>query len=122
VVCGIDLQKRGVRDFEEGWDTLDLDNGYAWDLICQLLEYEPTQRISANAALSHPLFGTGTLAAVATTLARVASAPLQVRRIITIAPGCKLGIVDLLVSDISIRYSVNVRDLVFHVMTIGYSL
>eukprot|EP00884_Botryococcus_braunii_P013258 jgi/Botrbrau1/21933/Bobra.0249s0056.1 len=68
--------KRGVKDFEEGWDTLDLDNKAAWDLIAQLLEYEPNRRLSADAALTHPLFGGGTFAKVANTLSRVA-APLQ---------------------------------------------
>lgn len=74
------LQKKGVKEYEEGFEVLDLDNGAAWDLICQLLEYEPTRRTSAAAALSHPLFGGGTLAAVANTLSKV-TAPLQVRHL-----------------------------------------
>lgn len=39
--------------FREGFEILDLDNGAGWNLLCKLMEYEPSKRPSADAALKY---------------------------------------------------------------------
>ncbi|PRW20521.1 Serine threonine- kinase chloroplastic [Chlorella sorokiniana] len=58
------MEARGDKAFTEGFAILDADNGTGWDLLCNLIRYEPRQRLSAAAALAHPWFGVVTPTAV----------------------------------------------------------
>ena len=53
---------RGDKAFTEGFAILDADGG--WDLLCSLIQYEPSARLSASGALAHPWFGVATPTAV----------------------------------------------------------
>ena len=49
--------RRGAsKDLLEGFEILDLDDGAAWNLLCDLMSYEPRKRPSATEALSSPMF------------------------------------------------------------------
>ncbi|KAL4422647.1 hypothetical protein ABPG75_008844 [Micractinium tetrahymenae] len=69
------MERRDEKAYKEGFAVLDADGG--WDLLCQLIQYDPFNRLSATAALAHPWFGVVTPAAVVSgtfaTLGRVAS-------------------------------------------------
>ena len=53
------LSKRPSREYVEGFQIADMDNGAMWDLLKLLTAYDPSKRLSAAAALRHPAFGTG---------------------------------------------------------------
>lgn len=59
----------------QGFAILDADGGTGWDLLCSLIQYEPSARLTAAAALGHPWFGaatpTGALSATAASLGKV---------------------------------------------------
>ncbi|PSC67135.1 Serine threonine-kinase chloroplastic [Micractinium conductrix] len=73
------MERRGERAYAEGFAMLDADGGAGWDLLCQLIRYDPGSRLSASAALAHPWFGqlnpatvmTSTVASVGTVLSKV---------------------------------------------------
>jgi serine/threonine protein kinase len=48
-------EKKGGKDWAEGFAVMDLDNGTPWDFACQLVQYEPEKRMTAAQALAHPL-------------------------------------------------------------------
>jgi serine/threonine protein kinase len=76
------VQKRnsgaGSRDYQEGFEILSLNNGAAWDLLCSLVAFEPSKRLSAAAALRHRWFGGGVFGTVATAVDKVGSTVGQV--------------------------------------------
>ena len=76
------VQKRnsgaGSRDYQEGFDILSLNNGAAWDLLCSLVVFEPSKRLTAAAALRHRWFGGGVFGRVATAVDKVGSTVGQV--------------------------------------------
>lgn len=80
-------QRRPNRDTQEGFDLLGLTDGGGWDLLVSLMQYQPSQRLSASSALKHRWFGTSILAPVGAALNRVASSVGQV--------GLKLSLLDL---------------------------
>jgi serine/threonine protein kinase len=45
-----------AKEMEEGFATLDADGGAGWDLLVNLMKYEPRERLSASAALNHRWF------------------------------------------------------------------
>eukprot|EP01025_Chloroclados_australasicus_P025117 TRINITY_DN2509_c0_g2_i1.p1 TRINITY_DN2509_c0_g2~~TRINITY_DN2509_c0_g2_i1.p1 ORF type:complete len:637 (-),score=76.78 TRINITY_DN2509_c0_g2_i1:453-2249(-) len=47
------MEKRGGREYKEGFQLLDMDDGAGWELLCQLLQPEPEDRPSAAAACNH---------------------------------------------------------------------
>merc|ERR1711904_230240 len=51
-----DVRTRCLKDssFREGFELLSLDNNSGWDILRQLLALKPSERISAQEALSHP--------------------------------------------------------------------
>jgi hypothetical protein len=53
------LSKRPSRDYLDGFQMLDLDDRALWDLLKQLMAYQPSKRLSAAGALRHRAFGTG---------------------------------------------------------------
>lgn len=53
------LSKRPSREYQEAFQLLDRDNGAMWDLLQQLMAFEPNKRLTASAALQHPAFATG---------------------------------------------------------------
>ena len=54
-------ERRGGRDFVEGFEVLDLEGGAGWDLVVALMQKEPRKRLSAEAALGSPLFGSSAI-------------------------------------------------------------
>ena len=68
------LSKRPSREFVEGFQLADLDNGAVWDLLKLLTAYDPGRRLSAAAALRHPAFGTGLVGRLNVLLSGVGSA------------------------------------------------
>lgn len=51
----VSQEKKGGREWAEGFAIMDLDNGAAWDFACSLVEYAPEKRMTAAQALAHPL-------------------------------------------------------------------
>ncbi|EFN52381.1 hypothetical protein CHLNCDRAFT_26777 [Chlorella variabilis] len=58
------LEKRGDKAYAEGFAVLDADGGAGWQLLCNLIQYDPSKRLSASAALAHPYFGVATPSAI----------------------------------------------------------
>lgn len=54
---------RVTRDTQEAFDFLRMDNGSAWDLLTSLMQYQPSQRLTASAALRHRWFAKSSLLA-----------------------------------------------------------
>jgi hypothetical protein len=64
------LERRGDKAYAEGFAVLDADGGAGWDLLCSLIQYDPSRRLSSSAALAHPWFGgAAPLAALSSTVA-----------------------------------------------------
>uniref|UniRef100_A0A1D2AEM3 Protein kinase domain-containing protein n=2 Tax=Auxenochlorella protothecoides TaxID=3075 RepID=A0A1D2AEM3_AUXPR len=55
-------ERRGTKDLAAGLAILDADGGAGWDLACNLVQYRPEDRLSAQGALRHPWFDTSPLA------------------------------------------------------------
>ena len=72
------LSKRPSKEYLEGFQILDMDNGALWDLLKQLMAYEPSKRLSAAKALQHPAFGTGLLGRLNVILTQVGNAAEKV--------------------------------------------
>merc|ERR1711977_116997 len=51
-----EIRTKAARDtsVREGFEVLDLDNGSGWNLLIQLLQFEPEERLCAKEALFHP--------------------------------------------------------------------
>lgn len=65
------LAKRVLsREYTEGFQMMDMDNGALWDLTKQLMAYEPSKRLSAASALTHEAFGKGLFGKINVVLAR----------------------------------------------------
>eukprot|EP01023_Acetabularia_acetabulum_P009110 TRINITY_DN14028_c0_g1_i1.p1 TRINITY_DN14028_c0_g1~~TRINITY_DN14028_c0_g1_i1.p1 ORF type:complete len:585 (-),score=71.46 TRINITY_DN14028_c0_g1_i1:332-2086(-) len=47
------IEKKSSKDYKEGFQLLDMDNGAGWELLCQLMSAEPEDRPSAFAAANH---------------------------------------------------------------------
>lgn len=58
------MERRDEKNYKEGFAILDAGGGTGWDLLCNLLQYEPSNRLSADQALAHPWFGVLTAASV----------------------------------------------------------
>ena len=65
--------KRG--DYSAGIKILDLDNGRGWDLLRLLISNNPSKRISASAAASHPFVSNNGLGLVPVLLERLIWSP-----------------------------------------------
>jgi len=50
------LEEEGKKGFAEGFELLDLDDGAGWELLCSLMAYKPTDRLTAAGALASPFF------------------------------------------------------------------
>lgn len=50
------VEKKGSREWVEGFQTLDALGGGGWDLAVRLVQREPADRLTASAALAHPWF------------------------------------------------------------------
>lgn len=72
------LSKRASRDYIEGFQLLDMNNKAMWDLLKQLMAYEPNKRLTAAAALQHQAFGTGLVGHLNVVLSSVGSAAEKV--------------------------------------------
>jgi len=60
-------KKGSAGNYSEGVEILDMDNGRGWDLLRRLINNNPSRRIGASAAASHPFvsnFGLGVLPAL----------------------------------------------------------
>lgn len=68
------MSKRPSRDYVEGFQLLDLDDGALWDLLKQLMAYQPNKRLTAAGALQHPAFGTGLIGRLNVILSSVGNA------------------------------------------------
>lgn len=68
------LSKRPSREYVEGFQVADMDNGAMWDLLKLLTAYDPSKRLSAAAALRHPAFGTGLIGRLNVLLSSVGNA------------------------------------------------
>jgi serine/threonine protein kinase len=53
------LERRGDKAYSEGFAVLDADGGAGWELLCSLIQYDPSKRLSAAQTLRHPWFGVG---------------------------------------------------------------
>ena len=69
------------RDYAEGFQMMDMDNGALWDLTKRLMAYDPSKRLSAAAALRHEAFGRGAVGQLNVVLARASAAVDKVRRL-----------------------------------------
>ena len=72
------MSKRPSRDYVEGFQLLDLDDGAMWSLLKQLMAYEPNKRLTAAKALQHPAFGTGLIGRLNVFLSSVGNAAERV--------------------------------------------
>ena len=72
-------KKTMSKDYAEGFQMMDMDNGAMWDLTKQLMAYDPSKRLSAPAALRHEAFGTGMFGKVNVVLAKASAVVDQVR-------------------------------------------
>eukprot|EP00887_Chlorella_sp_A99_P000312 scaffold13.g312.t1 len=61
-------EARRDRAWADGFATLDAFDGHGWDLACRLIQYEPSDRLSAAAALAHPWFGDTVVSQLASTV------------------------------------------------------
>lgn len=70
------VERRGGREWAEGFATLDAIGGGGWALALQLVQVRPQDRLSASAALAHPWFDPnpliGTVTGTVETLGRAA--------------------------------------------------
>lgn len=73
------LSKRPSKEYLEGFQIADMDDGAMWDLLKQLTAYSPGKRLSAAAALRHPAFGTGLLGRLNVLISTVGNATDKVR-------------------------------------------
>jgi serine/threonine protein kinase len=62
------VEKKGSKEWAEGFQTLDALGGGGWSLACQLVQREPADRPSAAAALAHPWFDSSFLATMTSTV------------------------------------------------------
>ena len=58
------------KEYAEGFQIMDMDNGALWDLTKQLMAHDPRKRLSAAAALTHESFGRGIFGKVNVILSR----------------------------------------------------
>uniref|UniRef100_A0A7S3VTM9 Protein kinase domain-containing protein n=1 Tax=Dunaliella tertiolecta TaxID=3047 RepID=A0A7S3VTM9_DUNTE len=57
-----EARKGGMKpEVAEGFEVLDLDNGAGWELLCSLMAYKPSERLSATEALLSPFVGSAPL-------------------------------------------------------------
>lgn len=68
------LSKRPSKEYIEGFQLVDMDDGAMWDLLKQLTAYAPGKRLSAASALRHPACGTGVIGRLNVILSSVGSA------------------------------------------------
>ena len=61
-------EKKAGKEWTEGFATLDALGGGGWDLAKQLVQYDPSSRLSAAAALAHPWFDPSPFESVASTV------------------------------------------------------
>ncbi len=73
-------QKRTNKDSQEAFELLNLSTGGGWDLLTNLMQYQPNKRLSASTALRHRWFGTSILAPVGAAFDRVTASVGQVCR------------------------------------------
>ena len=71
-------QRKATRESLEAFQILNMNDGSAWDLLTSLMQYQPSQRLSASAALRHRWFGSSLLAPVGAAFDRVATSVGQV--------------------------------------------
>lgn len=50
------VEAKASQDIKQGFEVLDMDDGVGWELVRDMVRFKGRQRISANAALSHPYF------------------------------------------------------------------
>ena len=62
------MEKKGAKEWVEGFQTLDALGGGGWDLAVKLVQKEPADRITASAALSHPWFDSSFVATMTSTV------------------------------------------------------
>jgi serine/threonine protein kinase len=72
------IEKKGGKEWNEGFQTLDALGGGGWSLACQLVQREPTDRPSAAAALAHPWFDSSLLATMASTVDSIGRTAVKV--------------------------------------------
>jgi serine/threonine protein kinase len=72
------MEKKGSREWVEGFQTLDALGGGGWDLAVKLVQREPTDRLTASAALAHPWFDSSFLAAMTSTVEDIGRSAVKV--------------------------------------------
>jgi serine/threonine protein kinase len=72
------VEKKGAKEWIEGFQTLDALGGGGWDLAVKLVQREPTDRLTASAALAHPWFDSSFLAAMTSTVEDIGRTAVKV--------------------------------------------
>lgn len=72
------VEKKGSKEWIEGFQTLDALGGGGWDLAVKLVQREPTDRLTASAALAHPWFDSSFLAAMTSTVEDIGRTAVKV--------------------------------------------
>lgn len=74
-------ERRGGKEWAEGFATLDALGGGGWDLAVKLVQYKAGDRLSAAAALSHPWFDPSPFYAVASQVETLTRAAVKVTEV-----------------------------------------
>lgn len=72
------VEKKGSKEWVEGFQTLDALGGGGWDLAVKLVQREPADRLTASAALAHPWFDSSFLAAMTSTVEDIGRTAVKV--------------------------------------------
>jgi len=100
------VSKRGGGNMSSGIEILDLDNGRGWDLLRLLINNNPSRRIGATAAASHPFVSKNNLGVVPVLLDQVGEIfPEDVQKesewlADRMATGAKAGLTEVKVEDV----------------------
>lgn len=62
------VEKKGGKEWKQGFETLDALGGGGWDLAVNLVKREPSDRLTASGALAHPWFDSSIFAALTSTV------------------------------------------------------
>ena len=66
-------ERRSSKENQEAFEMLDMNGGGGWDLLTNLMQYQPNKRLSAANALRHRWFGTSLPSALGAALDKVAT-------------------------------------------------